>query len=80
MEHRTEAAAAEDDSSDFDWSSDDPSEPNPEERAAEQRALVDSFETLKKAEDSANKAPRQQMLEDASAHRAVAAAWRAAKN
>jgi hypothetical protein len=54
MERCREAAAAEDDSFDIDWSSDDPDEPTPEERTVEQRALVDSFETLKKAEDVAN--------------------------
>ncbi|KAK1683912.1 hypothetical protein QYE76_044760 [Lolium multiflorum] len=48
----------------------------PEEKAAEHRALVESFETLKKAEDAANKALRQQLLEDAAVHRALAAARR----
>jgi hypothetical protein len=40
---------------------------------AEQRALVDSFETLKKAEDAANETPRWCLLEDAAAHGALAA-------
>jgi hypothetical protein len=42
-----------DDSSEFDWSSDDGLDP--EEKAAEERALVKSFETLKKAKDAANR-------------------------
>jgi hypothetical protein len=35
MERHREAATAEDDSSDIDWSFDDPNEPTPEEGAAE---------------------------------------------
>jgi hypothetical protein len=79
MERRSEAAVAEDDSSDIDWYSDDPNEPTPEERAAGQRVLVDSFEALKKAEDVANEALLQRLIEDSAAHRALAAARRAAK-
>jgi hypothetical protein len=45
-----EQEAVEDDSSKFDWSSDD--EHVLEEKAAESRALVESFETLKKTEDA----------------------------
>jgi hypothetical protein len=41
--------------------------------------LVDSFETLKKAEDAANETLRQSLLEDVAAHRALAAARRAAE-
>jgi hypothetical protein len=40
MERCREAAAAEDDSSDIDWSSGDPNDPTLEEKVAEQRALV----------------------------------------
>jgi hypothetical protein len=72
MEHCREAAAAEDDSSEFDWSSN--KGPDPEDKAAEQRALVESFETLKKTEDAAKETLRQCLLEDAAAHRALAAA------
>jgi hypothetical protein len=36
--------------------------------------LVYSFETLKKTEDAAYETPRQRLLEDAAAHRALAAA------
>jgi hypothetical protein len=76
MERRGVAATAtaEDDDSDISWSSDDPDTPTPEEKAAEQRALVDSFETLKKTEDAANERLRLCPLEDAAAHRALAAA------
>jgi hypothetical protein len=59
------AAAAEDDDSDISWSSNDPYEPTPEDKAAEQRALVDSFKTLKKVEDAANERLRLCLLEDA---------------
>nr|XP_051218874.1 uncharacterized protein LOC127336136 [Lolium perenne] len=76
MEHRREAAAAEDDSSDIDVSSDDPNEATPEEWATEQRMLVVSFEMLKKAEDAANEALRQRLQDDVEAHRALASAWR----
>jgi hypothetical protein len=41
--------------------------------------LVDSFEALKKAEDVANEALLQRLIEDPAAHRALAAARRAAK-
>ncbi|XP_071680165.1 uncharacterized protein [Lolium perenne] len=75
MEHRREAAAAEDDSSDIDVSSDDPNEATPEEWATEQRMLVVSFEMLKKAEDAANEALRQRLQDDVEAHRALASAW-----
>jgi ethanolamine ammonia-lyase large subunit len=77
MEHRRVAAAAEDDSSDISWSSDDPDAP--EERTAEQRAFVDSFETLKKVEDATNDTLRQCLLEDAAAQRALAATRQAAE-
>nr|XP_051202645.1 uncharacterized protein LOC127316284 [Lolium perenne] len=72
MECRRVAAAAEDDDSDIPWFSDDPDAPTPEEKAAEQRALVDYFETLKKDEDAANETLRLRLLEDAVAHRALA--------
>jgi hypothetical protein len=49
QERRSEASAADDDSSEFDWSSDDGLDSK--EKAAEQRALVESFETLKKVVD-----------------------------
>jgi hypothetical protein len=68
------AAAAEDDDSDISWSSDDPDAPTPEEKAAEQTTLVDSFETLKKTEDTASERLRLCLLEDVAAHRALAAA------
>jgi hypothetical protein len=48
------ASTAKDESSSISWSSYDPDAPTPEEQAARQRELVDSFETLKKAEDAAN--------------------------
>ncbi|KAK1626239.1 hypothetical protein QYE76_000554 [Lolium multiflorum] len=75
QERRREAAAAENASgdSDFEWDYDGP---DPKEKAAKQRALVESFETLKKAEDAANEALRQRLLEDAAAQRALAAAQR----
>jgi hypothetical protein len=53
QQHHREAATAEEESDDddgIDWSG-----PGPEEKAMEQRALVVSFETLKKIEDDANK-------------------------
>jgi hypothetical protein len=65
------AATAEDDGSDISWSSDGPYAP-PEEKAAEQMTLVESFETLK--DDAANATLRQCLLEDAAAHQALAAA------
>jgi hypothetical protein len=74
-ERHREAADAKDESDDddfeFEWNG-----PDPEEKAAQQRALVESFEMLKKAEDATNKALRERMLEDAATHRALAAAWR----
>jgi hypothetical protein len=71
------AAAAEDSDSEISWSSDDPDAPTPEERAAEQRAIVESFETLK--DDAANARLEQCLQEDAAAHRAIAAAREAAE-
>jgi hypothetical protein len=59
--------------------SDDPNEPTLKERAAEQRTLVYSFEKLKKTEDAAYETLQQRLLEDAAAHQALAAAWRAAE-
>jgi ferritin-like protein len=55
-----------------------PSQPPaiPEEKAAEQRAILVSLKTLKKAEDDANEALQQRILEDAVAHRALASAQR----
>jgi hypothetical protein len=44
MVRRRVAAVAEDDDSNISWSSDDPDAPTPEEKAAEQRVLVDSFD------------------------------------
>jgi hypothetical protein len=44
----------------------------------EQRTLVDSFKTFKKAEDAANETMRRCMLEDAAAYRALAVAHQAA--
>jgi hypothetical protein len=44
--------------------------PTPEEKAAEQRALVESFETLK--DEAANARLEQCLQEDAAAHRAIA--------
>jgi hypothetical protein len=46
------AAAAKDSDSKISWSSDDPDAPTQEERTAEQRAIVESSETLK--DDTAN--------------------------
>jgi hypothetical protein len=66
------AAAAEDSDSDISWSSDDPDAPTPEEKPAEQRTLVESFETLK--DEAANARLEQCLQEDAAAHRAIAAA------
>nr|XP_051229908.1 eukaryotic translation initiation factor 3 subunit J-like [Lolium perenne] len=59
MERRREAAvaAAEDDDSNISWSSDDPDAPTLEEKTSEQRALVESFETLN--DDTANAMLRQ---------------------
>ena len=71
------AAAAEDSDSEISWSSDDPDAPTPEEKAAEQRALVESFETLK--DEAANARLEQCLQEDAAAHRAIAAAREAAE-
>jgi hypothetical protein len=76
QQHHRESATAEEESDDddgIDWSG-----PGPEEKAMEQRALVVSFETLKKTEDDANEALRQRLLEDVVAHRALVAAqkWR----
>jgi hypothetical protein len=66
----TNAAEEEsDDDNDFDWSG-----PDPEEKAEEQRVLVASFETLKKAEDDTKETLRQRLLKDAAAHRAMATA------
>jgi hypothetical protein len=45
----------------------------------EWRALVDSFETLKKDEDAVKEMLRQRLLEDTAAHRALVVAWRAAE-
>jgi hypothetical protein len=57
QEQRREAATVVDESdNDFEW---DWNGPNPEEKAAEQRALFESFETLKKVEDVVNEALRQ---------------------
>ena len=69
------AAAAEDSDSEISWSSDDPDAPTPEERAAEQRAIIESFETLK--DGAANARLEQCLQEDAAAHRAIAAAQEA---
>jgi hypothetical protein len=64
QQRRREAAAAEESNDfDFDWSG-----PDSEEKATEQRALVASFETLKKVEDDANEAMQQRLLEHATAH------------
>jgi hypothetical protein len=71
------AATAEDFDSDILWSSNDPDGPIPEEKAAEQRAIVESFETLK--DDAANARLQQILEEDATAHRAIAAAREAAE-
>jgi hypothetical protein len=71
------AAATENPDSDISWSSDGPNAPTPKERAAEQRAIVESFETLK--DDATNARLRQCLLEDAAAHRALAAAREAAE-
>jgi hypothetical protein len=81
MERRRVAAAAatEDDDSDISWSCDDPDAPTPEEKVAGQRALVDSFETLKKAEDAVNETLWRCLLEDAAAHLALVVAWQAAE-
>jgi hypothetical protein len=51
-----------------------PDAPTPEEKAAKQRTLANSFETLKKVEDAANKTLRRCLLEDVATHRALAAA------
>jgi hypothetical protein len=51
----------------------------PRRRGRRSRALVDSFETFKKAEDAANETMWQRLLEDAVAHRALAAARRTAE-
>jgi hypothetical protein len=76
---RGNAAVREKDDSDISWSSDDPDAPTSGEKAAEQRALVDSFETLKKAEDAANETLWWCLLENAVAHRALAAARQVAE-
>jgi hypothetical protein len=46
--------------------------PDSEVKAAEQRALVASFETLEKAEDDTNKVLQQRLLQDTATHRALA--------
>jgi hypothetical protein len=79
MERCREAAAAEDDSSDISWSSDDPDGPTPEEKAAEQRVLVDSFETLEKADDATNEMLQRCLLVEGATHQALAAARLAAE-
>jgi hypothetical protein len=56
QKHRREAAAAED-ASDFEWDYDGP---GPNEKAGEQRVLVESFETLKNTKDAANEELWQQ--------------------
>lgn len=66
-QRRLAAAAAEDSDSKISWSSDDPDAPTPEERVAEQRAIVESFETLK--DDAANTRLEQCLQEDAAAAR-----------
>jgi hypothetical protein len=76
---RGNTAVGEDDDSDISWSSDDPDAPTSGEKAAEQRALVDSFETLKNAEDAANETLRWCLLENVAAHRALAAARQVAE-
>jgi hypothetical protein len=54
QERRELAVTDDDDDDDDDWSV-----PDPEEKAAEQRAILVSFETVKKAEDDANEALQQ---------------------
>jgi hypothetical protein len=73
-----EVATAEDDSSDISWSSDNPDVPTPEEKAAEQRVLVlvDSFETLEKADDAVNETLQWCLIADAAMHQALAIAQR----
>jgi hypothetical protein len=66
QERCREVAAAEDESNDDDFEC-DWNGLDPEEKVVEQRALVESFETLKKAEDAVNKAMRHRLLEDATA-------------
>jgi flagellar motility protein MotE (MotC chaperone) len=70
-------AAAEDSDYEISWSSDYPDAPTLDERAAEQRAIVESFETLK--DDAANARLEQCLQEDAAAHLAIAAARKAAE-
>jgi hypothetical protein len=70
------ATAAEDNDSGISCSSDDPDTPTQEEKAAEQTALVHSFQTLRKAEDVANKKLRLCLLKDPATHRALTATRR----
>jgi hypothetical protein len=74
MERRRVTATTENDSSDISWFSEDPDAPTLENKATEQRALVDSLETLKKTEDAANETLQRCLLEDVAMHRALAAA------
>jgi hypothetical protein len=76
-----EVATADDDSSDISWSSDNPDVPTPEEKAAEQRVLVlvDSFETLEKADDAVNETLQWCLIADAAMHQALAVARLAAE-
>jgi hypothetical protein len=53
---------------------DESSRPDPGEKATEERDMLASFETLKKAADVTNEALQQQLLEDVAAHRALATA------
>ncbi|KAK1682332.1 hypothetical protein QYE76_043180 [Lolium multiflorum] len=64
------AAAVEDSDSDISWSSDDPDAPT-RRRGGGERAIVESFKTLK--DDAANARLEQALCEDAAAHRAIAA-------
>jgi hypothetical protein len=65
QQQRRGAAVVEDD--------DNGSEPDLDEKAAKQRAILASFETLKKAEDDAKLvALQQRLLEDVAAHCALA--------
>jgi hypothetical protein len=73
MERRRVTATTENDSSDISWFSEDPDAPTLENKATEQRALVDSLETLKKTEDAANETLQRCLLEDAATHRASSA-------
>jgi hypothetical protein len=73
QQHCREAATVGEES-DRDKDDDDWSGPDPEEKVIEKRALFASFEMLKKAQDNANEALQQQLLEDAGSHRAPASA------